>query len=163
MGGYDQSRFIPNDLVFPFAPDSSRDLLVGVQSIIFKDQNGLTDNLLPSGIMAFVDSTVPQIWLPIEACQKFENTFGLTYDENLKVYPVNDTLHTALKTQNATISFNLGTSETGGRTIEIVLPYDSFDLQASPPFVQNSTRYFPLQRARNNTQYTLGRIFLQEA
>jgi hypothetical protein len=29
--------------------------------------------------------------------------------------------------------------------------------------VSNQTRYFPLQRAANDTQYTLGRTFLQEA
>lgn len=163
LGGYDESRFTTNDLSFSFAPDNDRDLVVGIQSINSTDQDGTTHNLLPSGILAYVDSTVPQIWLPIEACQAFEKAFGLTYDEKSKVYPVDDALHKKLLAQNATISFTLGNTETGGKTIDIVLPYDSFDLQASSPFVQNSTKYFPLQRADNNTQYALGRTFLQEA
>jgi hypothetical protein len=29
--------------------------------------------------------------------------------------------------------------------------------------VKNTTSYFPLKRAANDTQYTLGRAFLQEA
>lgn len=163
LGGYDESRFTPNNLSFSFAPDNERDLVVGIQSIASTDQDGITHNLLSSGILAYVDSTVPQIWLPIEACQAFEKAFGLTYDEKSKVYPVNDTLHNKLITQNANITFTLGNTETGGPTIDIILPYDSFDLVATPPFVQNSTKYFPLQRADNDTQYTLGRTFLQEA
>lgn len=163
LGGYDISRFTPNDISFSFAPDNGRDLVVGIQSINSSDQDGTTHNLLSSGILAYVDSTVPQIWLPIEACEAFEKAFGLTYDEISKLYPVNDALHKKLLAQNATISFTLGSTKIGGKTINIVLPYNSFDLQASPPFTQNSTKYFPLQRAANDTQYTLGRAFLQEA
>lgn len=163
LGGYDESRFTPNDLSFEFAPDNQRDLVVGIQSITSTDQGGTTHNLLPSGILAYVDSTVPQIWLPSDACRAFEKAFGLTYNEVSKVYPVNDTLHKKLLAQNANITFTLGNTETGGKTVDIVLPYQSFDLQASTPFVQNNTRYFPLQQADNETQYTLGRTFLQEA
>ena len=48
--------------------------------------------------------------------------------------------------------------------IEIVLPYASFDLQVldTYPNITNSTRYFPLRRVAKDTQYTLGRTFLQE-
>ena len=47
--------------------------------------------------------------------------------------------------------------------MDIVLPYASFDLLASYPRVLNATKYFPLKRAANESQYTLGRTFLQEA
>lgn len=163
LGGYDESRFAPNELTFSLAPDNSRDLVVGVQKITSISKNG-TAALLTSGILAYVDSTVPQIWLPIEACQAFENAFGLEYDEEAKKYLVGDALHDALIAQNANITFTLGQLETGGETIDITLPYASFDLRAIPPFVLNgTTRYFPLQRATNDTQYTLGRAFFQEA
>ncbi|KAL8847290.1 MAG: hypothetical protein Q9221_007666 [Calogaya cf. arnoldii] len=116
LGGYDQARFTPNNMTFSFAPDTDRDIVVGIQSITSTDQDGTKRDLLPTGINAYVDSTVPQIWLPLEACKLFENAFGLT-----------------------------------------------LDLQAKPPFAPNATRYFLLQRAANETQYTLGRTFLQEA
>jgi hypothetical protein len=45
----------------------------------------------------------------------------------------------------------------------IVLPYTAFDLEAKHPIYPNSTRYFPLRRAANSSQYRLGRVFLQEA
>ncbi|KAL8775101.1 MAG: hypothetical protein Q9209_000580 [Squamulea sp. 1 TL-2023] len=163
LGGYDQSRFTPNNMTFSFAPDTDRDIVVGIQSIVSTDQDGSTHDLLPTGINAYVDSTVPQIWLPLEACKEFERAFGLDYDSENQLYPVNSTLHTKLMAQNASITFRLGDSDSGGQSIDITLPYDSFDLQAKPPFTANATRYFPLQRAANESQYTLGRTFLQEA
>lgn len=163
LGGYDQSRFIPNQLSFSFAAPNNRDLVVGIQSITATLENGTSSSLLPSGILSYVDSTIAEIWLPKEACQAFEKAFGLTYDEKSKLYPVNDALHEALLAQNASISFTLGHTSAGGETINITLPYASFDLQATPPVVVNSTKYFPIRRADNATQYTLGRTFLQEA
>lgn len=79
------------------------------------------------------------------------------------MYFVNDTLHQSLTERNVNFTFQIGNSLTGGPTVNIVLPYASFDLLASYPMVLNATRYFPLQIATNETQYTLGRTFLQEA
>ncbi|MCJ1450733.1 hypothetical protein MMC28_001067 [Mycoblastus sanguinarius] len=165
LGGYDSSLFAPNPLSFGLAPDSTRNLMVGIQSISSVDQNGTTSNLLPNGIMALVDSTVPQIWLPLEACQAFQKAFRLRFDEQSELYLVDDALHTELQNQNATITFTLGSAASGGQTTNITLPYNSFDLLVTPPTssVSNSTRYFPLRIAANDTQYTLGRTFLQEA
>jgi len=115
------------------------------------------------GFYAFIDSTVAQLWLPIEICETFEKVFGLTWDEDSELYLVNDTLHTQLQNQNASVTFTLGALSSGGDTIDIVLPYAAFDLQVSYPLQANKTFYFPLKRAANATQYTLGRTFLQEA
>jgi len=165
LGGYDSSRFTPNELTIPFAPDITRELMVGLQSISSIDRSGTTSNLLPNGIMSLVDSTVPHIWLPIEACQAFEKAFGITFDETTELYLVNSSLHTQLQAQNASITFTLGATALGGQTTNITLPYHSFDLLVSPPTpgVVNNSRYFPLRRAANESKYTLGRIFLQES
>lgn len=165
LGGVDSGRFEPNNLSIPFAPQQNRSLLVGIQSISSVDQNGTTSNLLPSGIMAFVDSTEAQIWLPVEACQAFEKAFGLTYNETNGFYLVDNALHAQLQAQNASVTFTLGSTASGGETINITLPYNSFDLLLSPPAANltSNTKYFPLRRADNDKQYTLGRTFLQEA
>lgn len=163
LGGYDQSRFTPNPLSFTFASDNDRDTVVGIQSITAKDQDGTTSSLLPQGILAYVDTTIPYIWLPLEACKAFEKTFSLEWDEKDELYLVDDALHKKLLAQNATIDFTLGNGVSGGQTVDITLPYASFDLTAKYPLVQNTSRYFPLKRAANETQYTLGRTFLQEA
>ncbi|KAL8767803.1 MAG: hypothetical protein Q9209_005797 [Squamulea sp. 1 TL-2023] len=167
LGGYDASRRPPNnDIAFAFADDISRDLVVGLQSIAYSDAEYTRKSLLSSGILTFIDSTVPHIWLPLDACQAFESAFGLTYDNATDLYLVNSTLHDKLTKQNASISFLLGDYKNGfagGETVEITFPYASFDLEVSSPIVPQPTRYFPLRRANNDTQYTLGRTFLQES
>jgi hypothetical protein len=47
--------------------------------------------------------------------------------------------------------------------VNVVLPYSAFDQQATYPIYPNATNYFPIRRADNDTQYTIGRVFFQEA
>ncbi|MCJ1300961.1 hypothetical protein MMC08_003760 [Hypocenomyce scalaris] len=105
--------------------DISRDLLLGSQSITS------SKSLLPSGIMAFIDSTMPHIWLPLEACLEFESAFGLVYDSATDLYLVNDTLHKALLAQNPNVTFQLSadTDANSGASLDIVLPYGAIDLK----------------------------------
>ena len=165
LGGYDVSRFVPSNVSFNFAEDNSRDLVVGLQSLVASTSDTKNISLLPNGILSFIDATVSHLWLPLESCQLFEKVFGIVWDPESDLYLVNDTLHSALLAQNANFTFQLGNDLTASQTIDITLPYQSFDLEATTayPNVSNSTRYFPLRRAVNKTQYTLGRVFLQEA
>lgn len=163
LGGYDQNRFTPTNVTFPFYEDISRDLLVYLTAVT--TDSGST-NLLPGGtISIFIDSTIPMIYLPLAACQAFEKAFGLTYDTNYDLYLVNSTQRAALQSSNPSVTFTLSPNSTGAETVDITLPYGAFDLEVSYPIVENpnSSYYFPLQRAVNETQYTLGRAFLQEA
>ena len=164
LGGYDSNRFTPNNISFDFYPDISRDLSVNLHSIT--TSKGPLSNLLPDGsISIFIDSTVPEIWLPESACAAFENAFGINYDNDYNRYLITSSQRQKLLTQNAEITFTIGPAVTGGETVDIVLPYQAFDLQVQFPIVSNpnSSYYFPLQRAANDTEYTLGRTFLQEA
>lgn len=104
------------------------------------------------------------IYLPNASCQIFEETFGLVWDEIDQTYWVDDKLHASLKITNPTINFTLGDSlEKKGPAVDIVLPYASFDFAVEPPVADTKTRVFPLRRAVDDSQYTLGRTFLQEA
>lgn len=162
LGGYDVSKFNATNMTIPFAGDVSRDLLVGVQGITTSTEAAsLTAS--SGGFYAFIDSTLPYYWLPESVCEAFETAFGITWDEDTELYLVNDTLHTTLLDLNPTVTFTLGESSSGGQTVDVVLPYAAFDLDVAFPIVENSTHYFPLKRAANSTQYTLGRAFLQEA
>ena len=148
--------------------DISRDLVVGLRSIISTDVTGSKTTLLPSSIATFIDSTWPFIYLPFEACRLFEETLDLKWDSSIEMYTVNDTLHQILLARNPNFTFTIedvtgGDVANGGATVDIVLPYVSFDLVATFPRVNSTTGYFPIQRAKNATQYTLGRTFLQEA
>ena len=160
LGGYDSSKFIPNDLTFGFGPEDDRELIVQLQQI---SATGTTNpTLLSSAIPMFIDSTVPHIWLPLSVCELFESAFGLTWDPTTELYLLSNAEHTSLQSMNPNITFTLGnlTSQT---TVDITLPYAAFDLTVSYPIVENSTKYFPLKRANDSSQYTLGRTFFQEA
>ena len=161
LGGYDASRLIPNDVPFTFAPTQNRQLIASLQSIQYSDSKTQT-SLLSSGIMVLLDTTVPYIWLPQNACQAFEKAFGISWDPISNLYLVNNTHHQQLLKTNASVSFELSNS-LSGPAVNITLPYASFDLEAVPPLVSNSSRYFPLQRANDESSFTLGRAFFQEA
>ncbi|KAH0558895.1 hypothetical protein GP486_004474 [Trichoglossum hirsutum] len=163
LGGYDLSRFTPNNLTFPFGIGNSDDLTVGIQSITMSSSDEQDTPLLPNPILAFIDSTIPHLWLPKEACAKFESAFGLTWDNASQLYLVDDKLHSSLLAKNPSVTFKLSLASKGGPSIDIVLPYAAFDLEVESPLLKRPTKYFPLKRAENDTQYTLGRTFLQEA
>jgi len=76
---------------------------------------------------------------------------------------VNDTVHSKLQELNQSITFKLGKEIYGDPSINIVLPYTAFDLQAKYPIYPSATNYFPIRRAANDSQYVIGRTFLQEA
>ena len=160
---YDEARTSTKLPSFPMSKDLSRDLIVSVASITFSHHTGPTRILSSDPYLAFIDATVPDIWLPELICSNFEDAFGLIYNSTINRYLVNDTLHHILQKQNASVSFLLSDSPRGPTTVNITLPYASFDLSIGPPFFDIKQNYFPLRQAVNDTQYTLGRVFLQES
>ena len=145
------------------ADDLTRDLVVVLESISYS--GGSSATLLSDAIPIFVDSTEPNLWLPSAACDAFEAAFGLQTDPDSGLYLVNETQHNALRDADAEVTFRLSDVAPGGggESVSIVFPYAAFDLRAEPPLVDEPSYYFPLKRAANETQYTLGRVFFQEA
>jgi hypothetical protein len=164
LGGYDTTRFTPNDLNFTMFEDISRDLLVTVQNITTNGTSSSNGGALYSqSFAAYIDALVPYLWLPTDACTAFEQAFNLTWNDTAELYFISDALHAQLLSENPTVSFALGPSSSG-EAVTIALPYSiALDLNASFPLADPSSRYFPLKRADNSTQYTLGRAFLQSA
>ncbi|KAI3394467.1 hypothetical protein diail_2659 [Diaporthe ilicicola] len=164
LGGYDSSRFTTNSISFPFGSDSELPLVVGLQSAVGTDTPNGTVSLsgVGTGILAVIDSTVPDLWLPEAWCDLFEEAFGLSYAEETGRYLVSDEQHTELLQLQPTLTFTLGTSTAGGTIARFDLPYAAFDLEGQYPVFPNTTRYFPIRRTANDSQYTIGRVFLQE-
>ncbi|KAH8657447.1 aspartic peptidase domain-containing protein [Tricladium varicosporioides] len=161
LGGYDAALFEPNSLVTTFNGSSNSDLTINVNKIAM-NTNVANTTLSATPFSAFIDSTVPYLYLPLQVCQAFEKAFGITYDTKSGLYLVSDTQHTQMVAQNANVTFTL-TNSTAKSMVDIVFPYQAFDLTAKWPLVTNTSRYFPLKRAVNSSQITLGRAFLQEA
>ena len=167
LGGYDAARFQNSSTTFPMGPDTSRDLLVGIQAISLQDDNKFKTaaSLLPTRTLAFIDAGVPHLWLPLDACRAFESAFGLVWNATLDLYLYNSTAHSALVAQNPNVTLTLGSDVSSRPTVDITLPYRAFDLTLTPdfPHVAAATPYFPLRRAANASQVTLGRAFMQHA
>ena len=93
----------------------------------------------------------------------FESVLGLVWDSTNNIYPISTDLHQDLLNSNPSFTFRVGNDKSSSPTVDIILPYASFDLTANAPLLPNTTLFFPLRRATNDSQYTLGRTFLQEA
>ena len=142
---------------------STQELQVGIRSIIATNTlQGSYQALLSAPVIANIDSTVSQLWLPQETCDYFAEALGLTYDESRELYFINSTTHSKLQASKPSFTFSIG-SDTGGTTTNIVFNYDAFDLNVNIPLTNFTTPYFPIRRAANDSQITLGRAFLQEA
>ncbi|KAL8634742.1 MAG: hypothetical protein Q9228_007686, partial [Teloschistes exilis] len=142
-----------------------RDLTVNINKILSTcDRCNGSNVLLSDGISAFIDSTIPYLYLPLPVCENFQSAFGIEWNETVQGYLVNDTLHKKLMNQNPSVTFTISNSSLASApSVNISLPYAAFDLIAEFPLLRNTSRYFPLMRAANKSQYTLGRTFLQEA
>lgn len=162
FGGYDLSRFVPNDMSFTMTGDNLRDIVLTIRSITSTTSSGSTQ-LMSAPESAFIDSTVTDLWLPAIVCGEFEQAFGIEADGTGR-YLMNSTTHSFLQNLNPNITITLANEKSGGDTIDIVLPYQSFDVNVSAPLYPNGTHYyFPIRQGENDSMYTLGRVFLQEA
>lgn len=163
LGGYDSSRFQPNNLTFPFGADISLDLQVVIQRITV---NASTDALLSQPIVSYISTLVPDIWLPLDACTEFAKAFGLSFNTSSNNYYVNNTAHQSNLAKNSVVTFQVG-PEVASSSIAIRLPYWNFHLVAetkdSDPSTTGESFRFPIRRASNDSQYILGRAFLQSA
>lgn len=148
---------------FPFGSNSPLSLLI--QTITSSDSLEGPATLLDDSQVAYttIDSSIGHIWLPRAACDRCEEAFGLRYDPSTGLYLIDSTERREMLSKNASITIGLGATSDSRNRINIVLPYAAFDLQASAPIYPNKTYCFPIRRAANDTQYRLGRAFLQEA
>jgi hypothetical protein len=158
LGGYDRSRRSNDSIPIPI----KHDLIVGVQSITATLRGG-SITVMNTGILATLDTAVPELWLPHNFCDQIASVLNLTYHEDSGRYTLTDEAHKALQSLDGSLRFRLGTDIHSNPAINIEIPYKAFDLQASWPIFNTTTRYFPLRKTANKTQYALGRVFLQEA
>jgi hypothetical protein len=126
--------------------------------------NGTKSDLLENSVDAYIDTTVSDIWLPLAACLKFEDAFGIEWNSTGEMYHLNTSQQAALKKASPNVTFTLA-DPAGGPSKEMAISYGAFALSAEWPRFNdypNSTAYFPLRRAANLSQVTLGRALFQE-
>ncbi|ERF68324.1 hypothetical protein EPUS_02780 [Endocarpon pusillum Z07020] len=182
LGGVDLNRFVPNDVSFNMTSDFEPVVSINAISVSSNplSTSATTPNwtqetfsLLQSSQAELftIDSSTPFLWLPGKVCDAFAMAFNLTYNETLQLYLYgNGTDPSVLSDWNMTFTFTLADLPESPNTVDITLPYNAFNQQLSFPFPALNTtfsspavNYFPLRRASNNTQFTIGRVFLQES
>ncbi|RAL63950.1 hypothetical protein DID88_003138 [Monilinia fructigena] len=180
LGGYDENRFIPHNVSFNLVGSAQSIPRLFIESISVISTNGSNTSIelasSKDGMKnTLIDSSTPFLWLPEEVCDRFADALGLTYNETLNLYTFdeNPNQHNNLSdpTTSTTFTFRLKDEPTVKDSVDIALPYAAFDLQLTYPYIPNteygtdeaSKFYFPLARAANASQYTIGRAFLQEA
>nr|POE87308.1 candidapepsin-8 [Quercus suber] len=162
FGGYDGAK-LSNPISIPMQDALS----INLQSLVVS--NSLTGPIAFPGdttnLSLTIDSTTSQMWLPRAMCDRMEEVLGLFYDNQTGLYLLNNTMHDQLVSLAPEFTFTVAANATTSTTTNIVLPWGAFDLEIGVPFY-NSTEvinYFPLRRAEDESQYVLGRVFLQEA
>ena len=163
LGGYDESRFEPNNFTFPFDQDDTQRTSLKLQQIIAEHTFNGSVVILQEETYVNVDFTMPYLWLPRDVCDRIASFFKLQFDNTTELYLVDGDTHEDLLARNPSFTFAFGESPSLADTVSIELPYAAFDLQASWPIYNESKNYFPIRRAANASQYTLGRAFMQEA
>ncbi|KIV86746.1 hypothetical protein PV11_02341 [Exophiala sideris] len=184
FGGVDANKFTPNSATFSLTSDYSPVLAINEISVSTSASNsgslpsnwGSNPQLLQApqagSNLYTIDSSTPFLWLPETACDAFASALNLTYDDTLQLYLFSNNSSSSpdvLSTWNLTFTFALSDTTGSSNKVQLTLPYDAFNLQLSYPFPNlaanyssSSTNYFPLRKAANSTQYTIGRAFLQE-
>ena len=175
LGGYDAARFQPNDVSFSL--DSNQQPTVTLNSIVasgWKDGNVTLFENSDHGLFT-IDSSTPFLWLPEAAAQRFEETFGLEYNDTLQLYfyPNQSQPNSTLLSELNACIFHFTISDVSGSTQRLSLSligqtFTSLSLSYGYPNLGlNSSSqpipYFPVRKAANSTQYTIGRMFLQES
>lgn len=182
LGGYDANRFQPHDVSFALSPSQAPVVALKEIKVSAKPIPGANlDPGWPGGSFSLltvadaalytIDSSTPYLWLPESVCLQFEKALGIVYDESVQLYTFGNNLlqHQNLVNWNLTFSFVIADEPNSPKMVSLSLPYAAFDLQLSYPFPGfNATQfsppmnYFPLRKAANDSQFTIGRCFLQE-
>jgi len=166
LGGKNLGRYVPHNVLF--ALDANQNPAASLNAITVSGTGTLpwgdgSATLMVKPVLVQIDSTTPFLWLPETACRQFESYLGLTWNSTNNLYIMNDT--ESLVGLNLTFSFTLSLAVGSTDQVTIEIPYSSFDLKISWPYVNTTEKlkYFPLKRATDEKQYTLGRAFLQDS
>lgn len=165
LGGYDTTRFVPNNVSFPLRSNIPGQLVVGLTAMTTDLHTNLSSNtvLLPDAIYATIDPLLTELWLPLAACKLFESAFNLTWNDTAQLYIMDANTSLSLNQANPNVTISVAPTLSSDTYVNIVFPYKAFQETIGPPFLDSYRLVFPLKRASSQSQYALGRTFMQQA
>lgn len=147
LGGYDASKSDDaTTLSLDMPSNSNGTMVVFVNAVSISGSSG-NRPWSPSNFV--IDSTLPQIWAPVDVCRMFEEAFKLDWDDDLMLYTLSDATHNVLLQDNPSVTFTFSSGRQDKQIFNYTLPYSAFDLTLTPPRVNHTTYYFPLRRSLN--------------
>lgn len=165
LGGYDKEQIQGSSIEFDIDP-GNKTLEVPLRQIIASTtlQNSQTSLHSGNGTVTMrIDSSTSYLWLPTDVCDAFTKAFGLIERTDSEFFLVHATTQKQLMQMNPTITFTIGHGATSSDSLSFRFPYSAFNQYVGAPYYGFNVSYFPIRRAANESQYVLGRSFLQEA
>jgi hypothetical protein len=158
LGGYDASRFNKSTTVLSLMHRKNRIFTTWLGDITVNDPAQAPQRFNQPRLIVDLDFSNPFLFMPMEVCEHFENSFGIKWNDDQRLYLIDEVKHDELVARNVSVTFTIH-GDSGKQ--DFVIPYKSLVLNAAFPKVTQSVRYFALQRARAGF-FSLGRAFLQE-
>ncbi|KAI0402082.1 aspartic peptidase domain-containing protein [Xylaria palmicola] len=190
LGGYDSNRFEPHDVQFSLNATTRQPqvLIRGITASVSDVEqapaewptSSMTLSAFNESMIAKIDSSTPYLWLPPAICDRFATALNLTWNETLGLYIFsnNDNLERYRSAPDLSFTFifssvdnknNFGSPNNMPGVVNITVSANAFVQSLQYPFKNiidygaPAIPYFPLKRAEDGSQLTIGRSFLQEA
>lgn len=192
LGGYDTLRFEEHNDKFhldPYTRTPSINLRAITASVSSPDKRPATwtsSTKMFSGmnesVQAIIDTTTPYLVLPQTVCDRFADSFNLTWSDTFGVYlfdPKTTQFSDYLSADSGlSFSFTISSYDNADNygnplqlpgVVNITVSSAAFAQLLRYPFKdaiawdQSSVPYFPLKRANDSGPYIIGRAFMQEA
>ncbi|MCJ1444194.1 MAG: hypothetical protein MMC23_004695 [Stictis urceolatum] len=163
LGGYDaQLLYNPENLeLYSFATDEAlpeRDLVITLKPLHANLTASSTTQLLSTPLKAFIETGTEDLWLPEDACDLFASHFRLSWNGTSQRYTSSLSSNNDFVNKIVVLTFEI--SDSANKSARNLITLNVGHL--TPPVVDDLW-IFPLRRAANATQYTLGRSFLRAA
>ncbi|KAK2855690.1 hypothetical protein FQN49_004936 [Arthroderma sp. PD_2] len=179
FGGFDRSRFIPNNVSFFLSPENLPAVTIKSVKLAIgqtpSNSDGLGDDItvdLANDGTFIIDSSTPFLWFPEQICDSLAGKLGLVYNDTLDLYTYepNGTIYDTIAKSNVSFTFTISDLPDSPKSVDITLPFSAFDHKLTYPYpgiernlTSDGLRYFPLRRTNDPKKLTIGRVFLQEA
>lgn len=185
IGGYDASRYLGTHTMFmTMDPAVGSGFVVNLTGLSIIEKTAPVGNQSIAGVakipspapaiplqdaITVIETETPFFWLPDAACNRIEESLGISQEPVSQLYIITEAQHRSLSQRNFSIEFSFAyhTSDPpSSGTQEFTIPYSSLHLNASYPLFNASApvRYFPLRRGPypGTDRFVLGRAFLQD-
>lgn len=180
VGGYDRSRVVgpvssqSYDGDFRFMIDLL-DIAIGVDQgpspfLYRARENILAENnsSMPNSLSIAINSQGSYLDLPASTCAAIAKDLPVTFDNKYGLYMwnVDDPQYSKIITSPSYLSFIFRASGMSNANLTINVPFQLLNLTLEAPLIQKPTSYFPCspsQSINKESQYSLGRAFLQAA